>query len=206
MRGGGARAGREQEGYSGSRRRHLYHFLCVLLCHIQAKSKFSQIQQNLAKPEQNQSKKKAWIFLDFLVGFEPFQWVAPTPPGKKFLFPLLSRSLASGGGQASFGDRTKVPRILIFAREFGANECGTVFHDPCAAKTRHALLICALASTSSQNGPRSRAENQVQEFRDGRKADEAAVAFDQAAGLVNASDWCTEMPAVTPSAAAQLTL
>jgi len=33
---------------------------------IQAKTKYSQIQQNPAKPQQNKSKEKAWISLDCL--------------------------------------------------------------------------------------------------------------------------------------------
>jgi hypothetical protein len=57
---------------------------------FQANSKFSQIEQSPANAEQNPSKKKAWISLDFLVGNEPFQWVALTPGAKKSLFSLLS--------------------------------------------------------------------------------------------------------------------
>jgi hypothetical protein len=50
---------------------------------VQAGSKFIQIQQSPAKPKQNKSKKKALISLDSLGGFEPFQWLAATPWGKK---------------------------------------------------------------------------------------------------------------------------
>jgi hypothetical protein len=63
---------------------------------FQANSKFSQIDQSLANAEQNPSKKKAWISLEFLVGNEPFQWVALTP-GAKNLFSLLS---LPGGGHS----------------------------------------------------------------------------------------------------------
>jgi hypothetical protein len=48
---------------------------------FQANSKSIKIQQSPAKPEQRQSKEKAWIVLDFLVRNEPFQRVAPTPQG-----------------------------------------------------------------------------------------------------------------------------
>jgi hypothetical protein len=51
---------------------------------FQARPKSIRIQQSPAKPEQNQSKEKAWIPLDFLVRIERFQWVAPTPQAKKF--------------------------------------------------------------------------------------------------------------------------
>jgi hypothetical protein len=63
---------------------------------FQADSKFSQIQQNRAKPEQNRSKKKAWICLDSLFGIEPFQRVAATP-GAFFSFLPVSadKELAS---------------------------------------------------------------------------------------------------------------
>jgi hypothetical protein len=61
---------------------------------FQANSKFSQIEQSPANAEQNPAKKKAWISLDFLVGNEPFQWVALTP-GAKNPFSLLS--LPRGG-------------------------------------------------------------------------------------------------------------
>jgi hypothetical protein len=74
---------------------------------FQANSKFSQIQQNLAKPEQNPSKKKAWISLDSLVRIEPFQWVAPTPRAKKF----FSRSFP--------GRRPSNDRPLHFATTAG---------------------------------------------------------------------------------------
>jgi hypothetical protein len=47
---------------------------------FQANPKFSQIQPNPPKPQQRKSKEKAWISLDSLVGIEPFQWFAPTPP------------------------------------------------------------------------------------------------------------------------------
>jgi hypothetical protein len=50
---------------------------------FQANSKFSQVQQNPAKPSQRKSKKKALIPFDFLVRIEAFQWVAPTPRAKK---------------------------------------------------------------------------------------------------------------------------
>jgi hypothetical protein len=46
---------------------------------FQAKPKFFKIEPSPAKPEQSQSKKKAWISLDSLVRIEPFQWVAATP-------------------------------------------------------------------------------------------------------------------------------
>jgi hypothetical protein len=55
----------------------------VLSPFVQAKSKFSQIQQSPAKPSQRKSKKKAWISLDFLGGIEPFQWFMLTPRAKK---------------------------------------------------------------------------------------------------------------------------
>jgi hypothetical protein len=61
---------------------------------FQANSKFSQIQQNLAKPGQNQSKKKAWISLDSLVRIEPFQGVTPTPGAKKIFLPFLALQAA----------------------------------------------------------------------------------------------------------------
>jgi hypothetical protein len=64
---------------------------------FQANSKFSQIEQSPANAEQNPAKKKAWISLDFLVGNEPFQWVALTPGAKKsFLSPFLPRGGHSG--------------------------------------------------------------------------------------------------------------
>jgi hypothetical protein len=55
---------------------------------FQAQPKFSQIQQNPAKPEPNLSKETPLISLDSLGGIEPFQWVVATPRGKK----LFSRS------------------------------------------------------------------------------------------------------------------
>ena len=45
----------------------------------QAGSKFSQIQQNPAKPEQRKSKENAWISLDSLVRIEPFQKTCADP-------------------------------------------------------------------------------------------------------------------------------
>src|SRR5271167_2179758 len=47
----------------------------------QAKTKFSQIQQNSAKPGPRKSKEKAWISLDSFVRIERFQPLAPTPDG-----------------------------------------------------------------------------------------------------------------------------
>jgi hypothetical protein len=58
----------------------------------QANSKFSQVQQNPAKPGQRQSKKKALIPFDFLGRIEAFQSVAVTPWAKNLLL-LLSRPL-----------------------------------------------------------------------------------------------------------------
>jgi hypothetical protein len=60
---------------------------------FQANSKFSLIEQSPANAEQNPSKKKASISLDFLVGNEPFQLVALTPGGKK----VSSLSFPAGG-------------------------------------------------------------------------------------------------------------
>jgi hypothetical protein len=37
-----------------------------------------------AKASQRKSKKKPWIFLDFLRRIGPFQWVTATPQAKKF--------------------------------------------------------------------------------------------------------------------------
>jgi hypothetical protein len=86
MRGGrGLTRARHSQFYSD--------LLCITSNIFQAKSKFSQIQQNPAKPEQNQAKKRAWISLDFLRGIEPFQQVMPTPGAKKVLFVSLSSSL-----------------------------------------------------------------------------------------------------------------
>src|SRR5271154_7206289 len=53
-------------------------------CQFQAFSKLRQIFPSPAKSELDRSKEKAWISLDSLVRFEPFQWVAPTPPGTFF--------------------------------------------------------------------------------------------------------------------------
>ena len=46
---------------------------------FQAFSKFSQIQPSRAKFSLRISKENAWISLDSLVRFEPFQWVGLTP-------------------------------------------------------------------------------------------------------------------------------
>lgn len=62
---------------------------------FQANSKFSQIEQNLAKPEQNGTKKEAWISLDSLLRIEPFQGLAPTP-WALFSFAPLNPSLVVG--------------------------------------------------------------------------------------------------------------
>jgi hypothetical protein len=73
---------------------------------FQANSKFSQIEQSPANAEQNPAKKKAWISLDFLVGNEPFQWVALTPGAKKsFLSPFLP-----GGGHSGVIARSEATR------------------------------------------------------------------------------------------------
>jgi hypothetical protein len=70
---------------------------------IQINPKFFKIQQSPAKPEQSQSKKKAWISLDSLGGNEPFQGVVLTPQGKKpFLAPF---SLAIGIAEPRFRSR-----------------------------------------------------------------------------------------------------
>jgi hypothetical protein len=53
---------------------------------VQAKSKFSQIEQSRPTFQPNFSKNKAWISLDSLVRNEPFQGVIATPPAKKSLF------------------------------------------------------------------------------------------------------------------------
>jgi hypothetical protein len=72
------------------------------LLYFQACSKSIQIQPSPAKPEQNKSKKKAWISLDFFVRIEPFQWVTATLGKKSLLLPLARRlpSPQAGSGRA----------------------------------------------------------------------------------------------------------
>jgi hypothetical protein len=67
----------------------------------QANSKFSQVQQNPAKPGQRQSKKKALIPFDFLGRIEAFQSVALTPWAKNLCFSFLGR-WAALPGRASY--------------------------------------------------------------------------------------------------------
>jgi hypothetical protein len=47
---------------------------------IQITAKFSQAWQSQATLPPNPAKEKAWIFLDSLGRFEPFERVTPTPP------------------------------------------------------------------------------------------------------------------------------
>jgi hypothetical protein len=65
---------------------------------FQAFSKSAQILPSRAKFPLSRSKEKAWISLDSLVRFEPFQWLALTPQA------LFSFSVR-GGGQISRGLR-----------------------------------------------------------------------------------------------------
>jgi hypothetical protein len=71
----------------------------------QAQSKFSQIQQNLAKPGQRRSKNKLGFPWILLVRIERFQGVAPTPWPENIFWPPLSAekheaamAYASGAG------------------------------------------------------------------------------------------------------------
>jgi hypothetical protein len=80
---------------------------------FQTNSKFNQIEQSRANAEQNPSKKKAWISLDFLVGNEPFQWVALTPGAKKsFLSPLPAGGGHSGGIVVARAKRRGDPGVM----------------------------------------------------------------------------------------------
>jgi hypothetical protein len=112
---------------------------------FQANSKFSQIEQSPANAEQNPSKKKAWISLDFLVGNEPFQWVALTPGAKKsFLSPSppaaaiqaesSSRGRSDAAIQESWGARSTfqwMPRLTLAIddRVTLHSATGPMYHD-----------------------------------------------------------------------------
>ena len=67
---------------------------------FQAKPYFAKSQQNPAKPEQNNRRKKAWNSFDFLGPIGPFQWVAATLRGQNF-FPAPSRRMGSADRDAS---------------------------------------------------------------------------------------------------------
>jgi hypothetical protein len=138
MRGGSARAGREEEGDFGGWRcgGHIYLLIAVLL---RLPSQI-QILPNSTKPSQagakQNLKKQALISLDFLCRFEPFQCVALTPKAK-YSFLHFSPKLASAVTEAL---RVFVAQLLIFAKEiptpFGE---GTVLRDPSAASGGHSL-------------------------------------------------------------------
>jgi len=96
-------------------------FGCSRPRQIQTKPKYSQIQQNPAKPEQRKSKEKAWISLDCLVRIEHFQRVALTPWA---IFSL--RSFAAPDGRVSgVKNPRRVRRAWLFAL------CGDVRHGQC---------------------------------------------------------------------------
>ena len=97
-------------------------FGCSRPRQIQVKTKYSQIQQNPAKPEQRKSKEKAWISLDCLVRIERFQGVALTP----WAIFSLSRSFAALDGRVSgVKNARRVRRARLFAL------CGDVRHGQC---------------------------------------------------------------------------
>jgi hypothetical protein len=80
---------------------------CVSIC-FQARSKSSQIQQSQAKPAQRKSKKKVWIFLDWLRRIKRFQGFALTPWPKKSFCPfssLLGMALSAIRIESTIGTR-----------------------------------------------------------------------------------------------------
>jgi hypothetical protein len=87
---------------------------------FQANLTFSQIQPNPPKPQQRKSKEKAWISLYFLGGFEPFQWVAATPRGKKiFRVSWVAEAFAP---EASPSTRSIVQSIFVPATPENRNK------------------------------------------------------------------------------------
>jgi len=87
---------------------------------FQANPKFSQIQPNPPKPQQRKSKEKAWISLYFLVRFEPFQWVAPTPGAKRIL--LVSWVAEACALEATPSTRSIVQSIFVPAAPENRNK------------------------------------------------------------------------------------
>jgi hypothetical protein len=111
---------------------------CTYFIVIQISPKLFKIQPSPGKPEQSQSKKKAWISLDSLGGIEPFQRVALTPGAKNLGLAPFPRNRPR---PSAFHSRASanVTRASDFRKRNGRAKFGdhgreAAFHDPRAIK------------------------------------------------------------------------